>query len=274
MDYREYEPRPPLTRLVACLWTLEGHAAETGGTIQPILPDGRPEIVLHFGDPFRRVHGDGSVDVQPRLIYAGQLTGQLLLSPTARIGVLGIRFHPDGAAAMIAAPQHELAGRTIDVGDVARKLARTLGEVLDAVDSPAAAVALVQARLARLAAAARPDPRVRFVVETIRRRRGDVPIGRLAQATGSSTRHLERRFQHLVGIPPKRLARIVRFQHALQLLDTAAGGRPDGTRTAATCGYADQAHFVRDFRDLAGCPPGAHLLRQAELTGFFRDRLE
>jgi AraC-like DNA-binding protein len=38
---------------------------------------------------------------------------------------------------------------------------------------------------------------------------------------------------------------------------------------AHACGYADQAHFIRDFRELAGCSPGAHLLDRAELTGFF-----
>jgi len=36
-----------------------------------------------------------------------------------------------------------------------------------------------------------------------------------------------------------------------------------------TCGYVDQAHFVREFRELAGCLPGAHLLRDAQLAGFF-----
>ena len=61
-----------------------------------------------------------------------------------------------------------------------------------------------------------------------------------------------------------------RFQHALRIL-AGSDRAPRGTRTAATCGYADQAHFIRDFRELAGCPPGEHLLRQFELTGFFYD---
>jgi AraC-like DNA-binding protein len=47
------------------------------------------------------------------------------------------------------------------------------------------------------------------------------------------------------------------------------GGAGSGALAAHACGYADQAHFIRDFRELAGCSPGVHLLERAELTGFF-----
>jgi len=67
---------------------------------------------------------------------------------------------------------------------------------------------------------------------------------------------------------PKRLARIVRFQHALRMLRALEAG-DRGTRTAIDGGYADQAHFIRELRELAGCPPETHLLRDAELNGFF-----
>ena len=70
----------------------------------------------------------------------------------------------------------------------------------------------------------------------------------------------------LVGISPKRLARIVRFQRALRMLRAPEGS---GVATALECGYADQPHFIRDFTELAGCSPAAHLLRHAELSGFF-----
>ena len=84
-------------------------------------------------------------------------------------------------------------------------------------------------------------------------------------------RHLERRFLSTFGIGPKRLARIARFQRALRVLDQA-DPRRRGTITAAACGYADQSHFIREFRALAGCSPAEHLVARAELTGFFVSR--
>ena len=90
----------------------------------------------------------------------------------------------------------------------------------------------------------------------------------IAVGLAMTRRHLERRFMDSVGISPKRLARITRFQRALRVLEASESKRT-GAITAAMCGYADQPHFIREFRELAGCSPGEHLLRQGEITGFF-----
>jgi AraC-like DNA-binding protein len=115
----------------------------------------------------------------------------------------------------------------------------------------------------------RIDQRITHVVRAIDGRHGRVSIDRLAANTGMTRRHLERQFLRQVGVSPKRLARIARFQRALRVLEDPDDPGPRGAVTAAACGYADQAHFVRDFRDLAGCPPTEHLLSRGLLTGFF-----
>jgi AraC-like DNA-binding protein len=270
VQYTEHAPSPALASLVHCVWTLEGDAAELGADAQPILPDGRPELVLHFGDPFDRV-GDDGVERQPSVMFAGQLKGPLTLRPTGRIAVLGLRFHPDGASLLLDAPQRELAGLTVDVGAVSKALARTLAEVRDRRTSLDDARAGVQECLRAYADPPALDRQVRQAVLDIDRRHGRVTIEDLAARAGTTRRQLERRFERVVGLSPKRLARIARFQHALRTL-TRLDSPQRGTETAAMCGYADQAHFIRDFREFAGCAPGAHLLRQAELTGFFTGR--
>ena len=271
MQYEEHRPLPALTPFVERVWTLEGHASMLCGALQPVLPDGRPELILHLGDPFDRIPEEGRPERQDDLIFAGQLTSQLVLRPTGAIKVLGLRFEPFGASALFRVPQHELAGLTLDLAAVSPPLARALRRVQETAPSLAIASVAAQQALLPFLAHATPDPRIRHAVNQITRRHGVVSIDRISSATGLTRRHLERQFRQQVGVGPKRLARISRFQHALQLLDSTDSAQR-GTLTAAACGYADQAHFIRDFKDLAGCPPTAHLLRQAELTRFFIDK--
>ena len=265
MDYREFDPVAGLAPYVDRLWTLVGPAdASADGEV--ILPDGRPELVLHFGDPFERVGPDGSTR-QAAVLLAGQLMERLVLRPTGRVAALGVRFHPFGAAACFEVPQHQLVGRTPAVDDLSPSLAASLARVRSQTDDVAEAAALVQEVLVAHVDGPRIDPRIRRAAALIERSGGRLSIDTIAAAVDTSRRHLERQFLHTVGLGPKRLARIVRFQGALRVL-----GRENpasGAATAASCGYADQPHFIREFRRLAGCPPSEHLLRQGELTGFF-----
>ena len=267
VQYREAAPLPQLAAFVECLWVLEGQGCAPG-VPEPILPDGRPELIIHFGDAFERLDRGRAAERQPFVIYAGQLAQQLLLRPTGRVSVLGVRFHPHGAAGILAVPQHELAGIPIGLDQISSPLQDALSRVRSATADPRIAMMLVQQALLRWTNRARLDPRVGSAVATIDRTRGRISIDALAAGAGLTCRQLERRFLADVGLTPKRLSRIARFQHALRVLGQDESKRP-GTETAAACGYADQSHFIRDFRRLAGCSPGEHLLRLAELTGFF-----
>jgi AraC-like DNA-binding protein len=269
MQYQEFAPIRQLADAVDRIWVLEGKEAPAGAPAEPILPDGRPELILHFGDPFERVGERGTARQAP-ILYAGQVTGPLVLRPTGRVAVIGVRFHPHGAAAVLSHPQHELAGLTLGVDAISAPLGRALVAVEESADDLMQAAAAVQNVLARWIQPARIDARVRCAVEAIEQSRGRASVDDVAAAAGTSRRHLERRFLDSVGVTPKRLARVTRFQHALQTLQRTAS-RGQGAATAAACGYADQSHFIRDFREFAGCSPAEHLLRGGVLTGFFID---
>ena len=98
---------------------------------------------------------------------------------------------------------------------------------------------------------------VRWALEQLTRRHGQVAVGRLIRATGWSERHFAARFRAEVGMTPKAYARVLRFQSACQQLRAAP--HHSWAQIAADSGYYDQPHLNREFRDLAGLAPGALL---------------
>ncbi|MFB9651667.1 AraC family transcriptional regulator [Pseudarthrobacter oxydans] len=85
------------------------------------------------------------------------------------------------------------------------------------------------------------------------RRGGQISIHDLASGMNVSIRQLERSFLREIGIPPKRFARVARFQAALD----ARVGRPDRSwlNIAIDSGYHDQMHLVHEFQSIAGLSP-------------------
>jgi AraC-like DNA-binding protein len=105
-----------------------------------------------------------------------------------------------------------------------------------------------------------PSPGVTWAWRQLRRADGQVEIGRLAKELGCSRKHLVAQFHEQIGATPKTIARVMRFQHAVRLFNGATATTPvSGADVAMACGYFDQAHFIKDFRQLAGITPTEYL---------------
>lgn len=95
------------------------------------------------------------------------------------------------------------------------------------------------------------DPEVAAAWRCLTRSRGTVRIERIAEEIGWSRTRLWSRFGAQIGLPPKRAAQLIRFDHAAHCLadgDAAA-------EVAYACGYADQSHLHREARSFAGLTP-------------------
>lgn len=96
---------------------------------------------------------------------------------------------------------------------------------------------------------------------------GTASVAALAEEVGWSRRHLAERFGEQVGLTPKALGRVVRFQRAVDLLKaTPSRSLAD---LAARTGYADQPHLNREFRVMTGLSPTAWMA--AEDLPFVQD---
>jgi len=97
------------------------------------------------------------------------------------------------------------------------------------------------------------DDLIHRAVTLMRRARGGIGVRAAAQALGVGERRLERAFDLAVGLSPKRFARALRFLGAVREIGRLAV-RP-GAAVAMDSGYADQPHFIREFKRLAGVTP-------------------
>ena len=263
MRYREYRPGPALAPFVRALWTLE-HRGEAPAADR-ILPDGCMELVFHLGQPFRALDDSGRAIAQPAAFLVGQMTSALRVRPSSDARVVGVRFRPGGAFPFLRRPQHELTGALPALDDVWPALARErerLGELPD-MDAVAHRVEAILSRAAERASG--PDRRIVASVAAIASTGGAVAVDVLSARCGLGARQLERLFRDQVGLGPKRLARIVRFQAGLRLREAGASL----ASAAQAAGYADQAHFTREFKAIAGLPPSAFAAGEDPLAAAF-----
>ena len=265
MHYEELTPPPELRGLVHRLWVLRGRAP-ADGPFQRAMPDGRSELIFNFADPFECLDG-GRVRTQPLSLLVGPSRRAMAIRPTGRVDLLGIRFRPEALARWLRVRGTELADAAFTLEELPAPLETTLHEQLAEVGGSRDRLSMLGTHLAKTSGR-REDRRLSAAVDLVL---GDdrARPGRIAEAVGLSRRQLGRLFQERIGITPKSLGRLGRFQRALRALD----GNPRSAlaSVATRAGYFDQAHLCRDFRLFAGTTPAGYRREVRELTRHFLD---
>jgi AraC-like DNA-binding protein len=253
-------PPPRLAGYLAGLWAAR---AVGSGARHRLLPNGELWLMFHLGPPQQLVERDGTPCAES--LRFGYLAGlqerpYTVASPHPNTRVVVVRLLPLGAAVLLRGlPLAELTGR-VEAPDAVFEscagLASLRQRMQDAVDLGAALDAVEAWLHARLAEVEMLHAATRAASQQLRACAGRVRVDEIARDTGLSARRLHELFRAQVGVAPKRYARILRFRHSLDRLSAAPA--LDLAGIAQDCGYFDQAHLNRDFRELAQLTPGRY----------------
>ena len=261
MDYEEIEAPPALAALVRCFWVLRADASALASA-EPAIPDGSPEVILSLGSPTRARSRSGRLTRQPSTMLVGQITRPFAVQADGAVSLVAARLQPY-AGTWLHQPMATMTDGWRALGgafDVARR------EAMRARGSRARTAPLARALAALVADHPGPDVRVVRAVERVVATHGAVSMAALANEVATTPRHLQRLFERDVGISPKQLARIRRVQRVF------AAWRDEPGRwasVAARCGYFDQAHLVRDVREIAGRAPAGLVEAMPAFTRLF-----
>ena len=249
-----FAPHPALARYVEG-YAVSRDAPGSAPLAVRVLPDGNSDVLFEAPLGGGRVRAE-VFGVKTRALDVRDAT------PTEKIAV---RFRPGAAARFLGVRARDLADGAVELAALGGS-GRALGRAAQADDLPARLARLEEVLLARRDALESPSAGasrlavwagVDAAVAALTRGGGQLRMDALCTALGVGPRRLERIFAEEVGVPPKRLARILRFRRAVAAL---ARGEAQAA-AAARLGYADQAHLLREFRALAGAPPGEALAR-------------
>ncbi|MGA4541828.1 helix-turn-helix domain-containing protein [Uniformispora flossi] len=249
-------PHPALTGLVG------GYCGYAERTPWPLrrreVASRQITLIISFGDRIRLLPHDGiAVPDETVSFVAGLHNGPTVTEHDGVQAGVQVDLSPLGAYTLLGLPMAELADRIVPFEDVWDALGGELPDRLASAAGWPERFALIDAVwLRRLAEGPVPRPEVARSWALLDASHGRVGVAALATEVGWSRRHLTSRFREEVGLPPKQVARLFRFRRAVALLRAPV---PDLAAVATSCGYYDQAHFNRDFRDLAGCTPTTYL---------------
>jgi AraC-like DNA-binding protein len=238
----------------------------------------------------RRRHGP-SIDVPLIVDFGGTLAsvdrvdGRVLYAPGFVAGLqhryavteangpsagIQVDLTPIGAHLLLGVSMHEITDRTIALGDAMGADGDRLVEQLRCARSAEDRFAIVDSMInARIAAARLPARAMFWAWNVLEANGGRVSISDIGDRLGWSRKHVVAQFREHIGLAPKMMARIVRFNRAAQAI--RSGERPNFGAIAADAGYYDQAHMVREFIEFSGSTPGKFFARRVPDSNDLRD---
>lgn len=258
MEEYFHKPTGHLSRFVKSIWYSAGY--QPSGRVERVLPSGASQIIINLGhDSFRHFHNYelSLAHEYEDVILTGMRTRPVFLDAHTRTSAIGVVLHEGAVPALFRIPAGEFLDEVVPLSELCRVDKKALKQRLIEIPSPAGKTAVLESFLERqLDYSFHLKPAIQFATDQIRNHHGMLSISDILNKTGYSRRWFAQKFRDTVGITPKQYARLSRFQHIVGLL--RQNESPHWANFALQCGYFDQAHFIHDFKDLAGISPSEY----------------
>ncbi len=204
-----------------------------------------------------------------RAIVFGVVSKSSARTLAGRGVIFGVKFLPGGFRAFFRDAVAEVTDRVLPIAQVFGEAGRAWQEALSELTSPAhaeareedqAMIAHTEVFLRALEPARDADAEaVLGIVNMVADDRDITHVDQVVERTAMGKRTLQRLFREYVGVGPKWVIQRYRLHDAAERIAKGEGG--GWARFAAQLGYADQAHFIRDFKRFVGETPARYAVR-------------
>ncbi|WP_373492954.1 DUF6597 domain-containing transcriptional factor [Aquiflexum sp.] len=246
----ESYPSGPLANYVKSFWRMSCSLPCNQKLLTRDIPNGDLHVLFNLGTPFKS-QKEGVQHEFTGGIIKGQQTSFLQMVQSDGFDGFGISFYPWGLSPFINLPTKELYNLTVDVNDV---FDPTLPERLYGLAFKEQQALIESFLIKKLKDYRSKSPLVEFISADVIHKKGQVSISSYNEKHNISQKHLSRCFHELIGLTPKKLAKLSRVNAVIE--DINKSNDPvDWMELVLKNHYHDQAHMIKEFKQVVGLSP-------------------
>ncbi len=240
-----------------------------GHEIDRLIPDGTANLIIELGDVPQYIFDNKNLTRKSTYkgAWVSGMQTEFISISSANNGMLVVQFHPSGAFPILHLPINELQNQVVDADIVLGNSIYELREQLMEEHHIDKKIQLVENwLLQRLKDQSTPESVIQYAVALTIQYPSELSISEIKNKIGYSHRHFIQLFKKHVGLSPKQYQRIVRFNKVLESINN--GENISWPQLSLSCGYYDQAHFIKEFKEFSGLNPKEYLYEKGEYANY------
>jgi AraC-like DNA-binding protein len=268
--YLSYRPGPPLNEFIDYLWLIEGGHAQR---LEKILPCGTSELVVNLKNNEIHIHDSEQPERYRRFsgaVFSGTYSQSFICNALQHEAIMGVHFKAGGAFPFLNIEPNELTNAHANVADLWGRSGLELRERLCTAATPEQRFRIMEGALrCHLHYHTTRHVQIKTALKMFAMGGNGTSLRDVSRELGFSQRRFIQMFSSHVGLTPKIFCRILRFQRARILAEKLE--RPDWAELALTCGYFDQSHLIKDFKEFSGSTPRIYSVQQQHKDARLKD---
>ncbi len=236
-------------------------------TMAQISPSGYPELIFHFGDTVSISVPNNSHKAESKTIIAGQITRPVTLHFGNNMHCICVKLQPYALSPFFNISSSIFTNRAICLGDIMPTMQKDIFDQLSGAKNDHIRIIIIEDYLRKLLKDHNNINAATPAMIDYLRSANNINIEKLKIKFNMGSRTLQRIIMSDVGIPPKMLCRIIRFNKAYnyikhnQILNLQD--------ISFTLGYYDLSHLINEFKEFSGCAPISYFKKEDSYNSLF-----
>lgn len=253
MRLQNIDPHPLLKGYIEKMWLFESSGKMPTDDLKLVVPNGHIKLTVAFQNGIvAKMNGQSFTSKEQNINLTGLMDVPVILDVEKDVatGTIVVEFNPQGAYRFFNLKFNDIANNIHPFTDILGTTAKQLEEQISNVESVAGKISLLQNFLLKQFTMQTEDSIFEYCVSKITSAKGKITIKELEKKTGYSSRWLNMKFADKLGISPKNLSTIIRFNQYYNAL--ANNNEMDFMQNAFYDHYYDQSHFLKEFKRFTG----------------------